>query len=72
MALLNYAESYDSVKSKYKISDPKSGDFIKLFFTKDKHILTHGVDYMSLFSVESDGLVPASTGESTHLLRATG
>lgn len=72
MALLNYAETYNDVKNRYKVNDPTSGDFVKLFFTKDKHIVTHGVDYMSIFSEESNGLVPASTGNNTHVLKADG
>lgn len=72
MALLNYAETYDLVKNSYAINNPQSGDYVKLFFTKDKHIVTHGVDYMSLFSEETDGLVPASTGLKKEILRASG
>ena len=72
MALLNYSDTYDLVKKSYKITDSTSGDYIKLFFTKDKHILTHGVDYMSLFSVDQDGLTPQSTGNKFDILRASG
>ena len=72
MALLNYADTHELVKKSYDIDNPSSGDYVKLFFTKDKHIVTHGVDYMSLFSEEQDGLVPKSSGNPIHVLKASG
>ena len=49
MALLNYAETYNDVKNRYNVNDPTSGDFVKFFFSKDKHIVTHGEEYQSIF-----------------------
>lgn len=53
MALLNFASNYQSV-AKYKdltASSPSLGgstenDYVKLVFTEDGHIITHGVDYI--------------------------
>lgn len=46
MALLNFATSYNDVSDKLKLSPSETGDYIKLYFTKDGHIITHGVDYI--------------------------
>lgn len=46
MALLNFATSYNDVVDKLKLSSSETGDYIKLYFTKDGHIITHGVDYI--------------------------
>ena len=46
MALLNFATSYNDVADKLKLSPSETGDYIKLYFTKDGHIITHGVDYI--------------------------
>lgn len=46
MALLNFATSYNDVADKLKLSPSEKGDYIKLYFTKDGHIITHGVDYI--------------------------
>lgn len=46
MALLNFATSYNDVAGKLKLSPSETGDYIKLYFTKDGHIITHGVDYI--------------------------
>lgn len=46
MALLNFATSYNNVADKLKLSPSEAGDYIKLYFTKDGHIITHGVDYI--------------------------
>lgn len=46
MALLNFATSYTDVADKLKLSPSETGDYIKLYFTKDGHIITHGVDYI--------------------------
>lgn len=46
MALLNFATSYNDVADKLKISPSETGDYIKLYFTKDGHIITHGIDYI--------------------------
>lgn len=46
MALLNFATSYNEVADKLKLSPSETGDYIKLYFTKDGHIITHGIDYI--------------------------
>lgn len=46
MALLNFATSYNDVADKLKLSQSETGDYIKLYFTKDGHIITHGIDYI--------------------------
>lgn len=46
MALLNFATSYNEVTDKLKLSPSETGDYIKLYFTKDGHIITHGIDYL--------------------------
>lgn len=46
MALLNFANSYNDVADKLKLSPSETGDYIKLYLTKDGHIITHGVDYI--------------------------
>lgn len=46
MALLNFATSYNAVADKLKLAQSETGDYIKLYFTKDGHIISHGVDYI--------------------------
>lgn len=46
MALLNYASTYAEIKDKLLLESATSGDYVKLYFTKDGHIITHGVDYI--------------------------
>ena len=46
MALLNFATSYNEVADKLKLAQSETGDYIKLYFTKDGHIISHGVDYI--------------------------
>lgn len=46
MALLNFSTSYNEVADKLKLSPSETGDYIKLYFTKDGHIITHGIDYI--------------------------
>lgn len=46
MALLNFSTSYNEVANKLKLSPSETGDYIKLYFTKDGHIITHGIDYI--------------------------
>lgn len=45
MALLNFAKTYQEVKDKLTLDESNNGDYIKLYFTKDGHIISHGVDY---------------------------
>ena len=44
MALLNFALTYNEVSEKL-ILEQSDKDYIKLYFTKDGHIISHGVDY---------------------------
>lgn len=46
MALLNFATSYNDIADKLKLAQSETGDYIKLYFTKDGHIITHGIDYI--------------------------
>lgn len=68
MAILNFANTYDEIKSKLGLTSSDS-DYVKLYFTKDGHILTHGTDFTALFSASGRGLVSQSTGKTTDFLR---
>lgn len=46
MAVLNIVNTYEEVKGKLELTPSNNGDFIKLYFTKDGHIITHGVDFI--------------------------
>ena len=46
MALLNFALTYNEVSDKLHLEQSNTGDYIKLYFTKDGHIISHGVDYI--------------------------
>lgn len=46
MALLNFSTFYNDVADKLKLAQSETGDYIKLYFTKDGHIISHGVDYI--------------------------
>lgn len=54
MALLNFATSYNEVANKLKLAQSETGDYIKLYFTKDGHIISHGVDYIPW----GNGIIP--------------
>ena len=56
MALLNFATSYSDVSSKLQLAESTTGDYIKLYFTKDGHIITHGTDYIPW----GNGIIPIS------------
>lgn len=71
--ILNYASEYSKVKSylgeytsELKGNALVSGDFAKIFFTGDGHIISHGIDYTPTFGDSEranpygKGLVPAS------------
>ena len=77
-AILNYASKYDSVSQylgtydaaalKTQSGSITAGDFAKIFFTGDGHIISHGIDYTPTFGDPAHsktplakGLVPAST-----------
>lgn len=72
MALLNFVKTYEEVADKLNLPEAESGDYVKLIFTKDGHIITHGVDYTPLFSAGKKGLVPGSTGKQTEFIRGNG
>lgn len=72
MAILNFAKTYEEVSHKLSLPEAESGEYVQLVFTKDGHIITHGVDYTPLFSVGIKGLVPGSTGKQTEFLRGNG
>lgn len=72
MSLLNFANTYEEVSGKLTLPESNSGEYVKLFFTKDGHIISHGVDYTPLFSIGKKGLVPGSTGKPTEFLRGNG
>ena len=55
MALLNFATTYDEVKGNLSLEQSNKGDYIKLYFTKDGHIISHGVDYIPWGST---GIIP--------------
>nr|DAX09016.1 MAG TPA: hypothetical protein [Bacteriophage sp.] len=63
MAILNFANTYEEVSGKLQIPEADSGEYVKLFFTKDGHIISHGVDYTPIFSTGNKGLVPGSNGK---------
>lgn len=47
MALLNFANKYSEVSDKLKLTASSgNSDFIKVYYTGDGHIITHGVDYI--------------------------
>lgn len=55
MALLNFATTYNEVSDKLALEQSNKGDYIKLYFTKDGHIISHGVDYIPWGST---GIIP--------------
>ena len=69
MAILNYANTYNEVKDYINVSSNTS-DYLKLLFTGDGHIITHGLDYTPDFSPEQRGLVTVSSGRKIDFLRA--
>lgn len=72
MALLNFSKTYSEVSSYLTLAEATTGDYVKLVFTKDGHIITHGVDYTPTFAGGARGLVPTSDGTSTKFLRGNG
>lgn len=66
-AILNYAREYSSVSKYIGNYNPTvnngsitAGDYAKIFFTGDGHIISHGVDYTPTFAGSAKGLVPES------------
>lgn len=72
MALLNFANTYAEVSNRLSLPAATSGDYVQLVFTKDGHIISHGVDYTPNFSAGVRGLVPGSTGKKTEFIRGNG
>lgn len=72
MAILNFANTYEEVAGKLQLPESNSGEYVQLVFTKDGHIITHGVDYTPIFSPGKKGLVPGSNGKQTEFIRGNG
>lgn len=72
MALLNFAKTYEEVSDRLGLEEASSGDYVQLIFTRDGHIITHGVDYTPIFSPGKKGLVPGSSGKQTEFIRGNG
>ncbi len=69
MALLNFANTYPEISDYLGLPEAESGDFVKLFFSKDGHIISHGKDFTPTFTPAERGLVPISSGKSTEVFR---
>ena len=69
MALLNFAATYAEISPNLTLSESTSGDYVKLFFSKDGHIITHGKDFLPTFTANTRGLVPTSNGLATEFFR---
>lgn len=72
MAILNFAKTYAEISDKLQLPESNTGDYIKLYFSKDGHIISHGTDYTPTFSGGPRGLVPQSDGDIKKLLRGNG
>ena len=69
MALLNFANTYAEISGNISLPESTSGDFVKLFFSKDGHIISHGKDFTPTFTPNMRGLVPISRGKATEIFR---
>ena len=69
MALLNFANTYAEISGNLSLPESTSGDFVKLFFSKDGHIISHGKDFTPTFTPSMRGLVPTSSGKATEIFR---
>lgn len=69
MALLNFANTYAEISGNLSLPESTSGDFVKLFFSKDGHIISHGKDFTPTFTPNMRGLVPTSSGKATEIFR---
>ena len=69
MALLNFANTYSEISGNLSLPESTSGDFVKLFFSKDGHIISHGKDFTPTFTPNMRGLVPISSGKATEIFR---
>ena len=69
MALLNFANTYAEISGNLTLPQSNTGDYVKLFFSKDGHIISHGKDFTPTFTPSERGLVPQSSGKSGEFLR---
>lgn len=69
MALLNFANTYAEISGNLLLPEAFSGDYVKLFFSKDGHIISHGKDFTPTFTPNMRGLVPISSGKATEIFR---
>lgn len=69
MALLNFANTYAEISGNLSLPESTSGGFVKLFFSKDGHIISHGKDFTPTFTPNMRGLVPISSGKATEIFR---
>lgn len=69
MALLNFANTYAEISGNLSLPESTSGEFVKLFFSKDGHIISHGKDFTPTFTPNMRGLVPVSSGKATEIFR---
>ena len=69
MALLNFANTYAEISGNLSLPESTSGNFVKLFFSKDGHIISHGKDFTPTFTPNMRGLVPISSGKATEIFR---
>lgn len=72
MALLNFANTYAEISGNLSLPESASGEYVKLFFSKDGHIISHGKDFTPTFTPTVRGLVPISSGKVTEVLRGNG
>lgn len=69
MALLNFANTYAEISGNLTLPESASGEYVKLFFSKDGHIISHGKDFTPTFTPTVRGLVPISSGKATEIFR---
>ena len=69
MALLNFANTYAEILGNLTLPESTSGDYVRLFFSKDGHIISHGKDFTPTFTPTVRGLVPISNGKATEIFR---
>ena len=67
MAILNYADKLEYIKD----WENKTGD-LRIIFTGDGHIITHGVDFTADYSPGKRGLVPVCNINNSSFLKNSG
>lgn len=70
MAIFNYANNLEEVKDYIGIASG-TNNYLKLLFTGDGHIISHGFDYTPDFAPGKRGLVSGATGRKSDFLRGT-